>query len=150
MRIVTLLPLLAIAFVCSCGPSSADIKLKQLQDSLRQTEAINKAVDKVKQELGAASQAAAPAAKPANVDRPTTQMVSTPKSGTWVRILRKNVILRNAPSTSASAVKHASPGNEYEYLGRAGDWYMVNYHGTTAYVFGGMFNGNYLCDVVYY
>ena len=148
MRIITPLLVLAVAFVCSCGPSSSDIKLQRIQDSLRQAKAISEAVEKVKEEMKGS--APAPAAKPANVSRPTTQMVSTPKSGSYVRILRNNVILRNAPSTSAYALKHAYAGNEFRYLGTYDDWYMVSYNGTTAYVYGGIFNGHYLCDVVDY
>ncbi len=59
---------------------------------------------------------------------------TTPASGTGT-INANGVRLRSGPSTSSSILGSFSTGATMTVTGTSGDWYQVNYNGTTGYVY---------------
>ncbi len=55
-----------------------------------------------------------------------------------------SVNIRTAPSTSAQVIGQANSGDLLNVTGVSGDWYVVDYNGTKAYVYKDYVNGNML------
>lgn len=55
-----------------------------------------------------------------------------------------NVNIRTDPSTTAGIAGKANSGQVLEATGKTGDWYRINYNGTTAYIYKDFIAGTFL------